>query len=214
MKQLIHSTRDRILAAAEELFAETGIAATSLRTITALARVNLAAVNYHFGSKDALIEAVYERRLRPLNQARLERLERLERAANGSPPEVAEIVDAYVDPILELGNKSNGSSMVFSRLLAQTYSDASQYVHKMFSTEQESVLKRFKKSLRHALPELSDAEICWRMHFMAGALNNAIADIGALNMIDDKQHEYDLEKAVAQLKPFLVAGLQAPGNTR
>lgn len=85
MTNLLDSTRDRILAAAEELFARTGVATTSLRAITALARVNLAAVNYHFGSKDGLVEAVYRRRLEPLNRARLKNLERVEAAAGDAP---------------------------------------------------------------------------------------------------------------------------------
>src|SRR5947207_3904246 len=81
-----HETRTRILDAAEELFMQHGFEGTSMRTLTAQASVNLAAVNYHFGSKDALIEAVFRRRLDPMNTARIAELDRLEAAACASPP--------------------------------------------------------------------------------------------------------------------------------
>ncbi len=78
-------TRDRILSTAEALFMERGYAGTSMRMVTARARVNLAAVNYHFGSKEALIREVFERRLAPLNSARIGYLDRLEAKARGRP---------------------------------------------------------------------------------------------------------------------------------
>ena len=73
-----HETRTRILDAAEELFMQHGFEGTSMRALTTRAGVNLAAVNYHFGSKDALIEAVFRRRLDPVNLARMAEVEKLE----------------------------------------------------------------------------------------------------------------------------------------
>jgi len=91
-----HETRTRILDAAEELFMQHGFEATSMRQLTAKAGVNLAAVNYHFGSKDALIEAVFRRRLDPMNAARIAELEKLE----GPSPEA--IIRAFIGPGLRL----------------------------------------------------------------------------------------------------------------
>ena len=79
------ATKDRILDAAESLFMEHGFEATSLRSITAAAGVNLAAVNYHFGSKEELFQAVLTRRLDPMNQERVDLLDRFERDAAPAP---------------------------------------------------------------------------------------------------------------------------------
>ena len=92
------TTKDRLLDAAEELFSSRGIDATSLRAITIAAEVNLAAVNYHFGSKDGLVKTVFLRRLEPLNNERLELLDALEISAAGAPIELEAILDAWVMP--------------------------------------------------------------------------------------------------------------------
>src|SRR5215831_9198540 len=94
-------TKDLILDAAEKLFAEKGFDATSLREITAAANVNLAAVNYHFQSKEALIAAVFARRMRPITAARLEALGRLENEANGQPVPVEKVLEAFIAPVLQ-----------------------------------------------------------------------------------------------------------------
>ena len=95
-----HETRTRILDAAEELFMQHGFEGTSMRLITAKAGVNLAAVNYHFGSKHALVEAVFRRRLDPMNVARLAELEKLEAEDRASSPEA--IIRAFITPGLRL----------------------------------------------------------------------------------------------------------------
>lgn len=207
MKPLLSSTRERILATAEQLFAEGGVATTSLRTITSLARVNLAAVNYHFGSKEALIEAVYERRLGPLNRARLTNLDHLERPGGAVP--VEDIVRAFVEPIVALSSHDPKDGLVFMRLLAQTYSEAAQYLHKLFGREHESVVKRYRAALARALPQLSAAELEWRLQFMVGAVNHAVADTAYLRMIGGSGG-LELERAARELIPFITAGLRAP----
>lgn len=207
MKPLLASTRERILATAEQLFAEGGVASTSLRTITSLARVNLAAVNYHFGSKDALIEAVYERRLGPLNRARLRNLDVLE--ARAEPPAVAELVAAFVGPIVDFSARDPKEGLVFMRLLAQTYSEATQHFRKLFAREYAGVIKRYRLALARALPQLSAAELDWRLQFMVGAVNHAVADTVYLRLLADDPATPDLKGAARELVPFIVAGLQA-----
>ncbi|MFO7982053.1 MAG: TetR family transcriptional regulator, partial [Desulfuromonadales bacterium] len=93
-------TKERILDAAEGLFAREGFHGTSLRAITTRAAVNLAAVNYHFGSKDTLIEAVFERRLTPLNRLRLQRLDEVKKRAerSGGKPETRDVLAAFIEP--------------------------------------------------------------------------------------------------------------------
>ena len=95
-------TKTRILDAAERLFVEHGFEATSLRQLTTAAGVNLAAVNYHFGSKEELFQAVLTRRLDPMNQERIERLEKLEREASGKPLSCEKILFAMLIPALRL----------------------------------------------------------------------------------------------------------------
>lgn len=209
MKPLLSSTRERILTTAEQLFAEGGVATTSLRTITSLARVNLAAVNYHFGSKEALIEAVYERRLGPLNRARLTNLDALEQ--RGGTPTVEDLVGAFVDPIVAFSSQDARDGIVFMRLLAQTYSEAAQYFHKLFGREYESVVKRYRAALARALPDLPAGELDWRLQFMVGAVNHAVADTVYLRMVGGTGN-HDLARAARELVPFIAAGLRAPSS--
>src|SRR5436190_24366511 len=86
------ATKERILDAAESLFMEHGFEATSLRSITAAAAVNLAAVNYHFGSNEELFQAVLTRRLAPMNHDRLTLLTALERDAAPTPVSCEQIL--------------------------------------------------------------------------------------------------------------------------
>ena len=113
-------TKDRILDAAEELFAERGFRETSLRDITSRARVNLAAVNYHFQSKDALIQAVFARRIGPVNQARMAMLDRFEAEARGGPVPLENILRAFLEPVVK-NEKAVPPS--FRRLFGRAYGE-------------------------------------------------------------------------------------------
>src|SRR5690349_7711707 len=108
-------TKTRILDAAEQLFMEHGFEATSLRSLTAAAGVNLAAVNYHFGSKEELFQAVLTRRLDPMNQERIELLERVEREAGGKPSTVEKILFAMLIPALRLARDEERGGKNFLR---------------------------------------------------------------------------------------------------
>src|SRR5918911_3680849 len=110
-----HETRTRILDAAEELFMQHGFEATSMRQLTAKAGVNLAAVNYHFGSKDALIEAVFRRRLDPMNAARIAELEKLEADSVARSPSPEAIIRAFLVPSLRLIEDAKGGGRNFIR---------------------------------------------------------------------------------------------------
>src|SRR5258707_12134788 len=88
-------TKSRILDVAEQLFMEHGFEATSLRQLTSSAGVNLAAVNYHFGTKEELFQTVLTRRLDPMNQERIELLGRLERD-HGNRPLARERISASI----------------------------------------------------------------------------------------------------------------------
>jgi AcrR family transcriptional regulator len=117
-------TKSHLLDVAEHLFAEHGIDATSLRAITSQADVNLAAVHYHFGSKEGLVQAIFARRLDPLNADRLRRLDACETAAGDIPPPVEKIIEAFIHPALKRLRKNE--SKHFMKLMGRIYSDPSE----------------------------------------------------------------------------------------
>lgn len=203
------NTKERIIAAAEALFAEVGIAATSLRHITAKASVNLAAVNYHFGSRDALIEEVYSRRLEPLNVERIRRLDHLEAATDGKPVSLSKIIRAFIEPVVRISRDPELGGPLFIRLVGQSYTETSSRFEQFFSGHYKVVLERFAKALALTLPDLDREELYWRLHFMIGATAYTIADSQLLRLIAGSEHTEDVELTLARLEPFLVAGFQA-----
>src|SRR6185437_4699099 len=123
-------TKTRILDAAEELFTEHGFEATSLRQLTTAAGVNLAAVNYHFGSKEELFQAVLTRRLDPMNQERIELLEALEREAGARPPSCEKVLFAMLIPALRLARDEKRGGKNFLRVLGRAYADPAPFIRR------------------------------------------------------------------------------------
>src|SRR5213595_3553615 len=124
------ATKDRILDAAESLFMEHGFEATSLRSITAAADVNLAAVNYHFGSKEELFQAVLTRRLDPMNQARVALLDRFEGEAGDAPVSCERILSALLTPALALSRDPERGGKNFLRVLGRAYADPAPFIRR------------------------------------------------------------------------------------
>jgi AcrR family transcriptional regulator len=166
------ATKDRLLDTAEKLFAESGIDAISLRTITAEAGVNLAAVNYHFQSKDALAMAVVERRFAPINRERLRMLDEFEAAVHGEPVPVARLVEAFLTPVLAL---RNGPCSDFVPLMARIYTEHRTFMERIFREHLLPVVQRFQAAFQRTLPHLPPAEVVWRMQFMAGAMIHSVS---------------------------------------
>jgi AcrR family transcriptional regulator len=207
-----NTTKDRIIKAAEQLFADAGIAATSVRQITARAGVNLAAVNYHFGSRDALIETVFARRLEPLNQARLERLDELERGGTGKPLPLPVIIRAFIEPVLRVARDPELGGPLFIRLIGQSYTETSARFEKFFTGQYREVLDRFATALGKTLPQLQREELYWRLHFMIGATAYTVADAQLLRLIAGSDRTQDVECTLMRLEPFLIAGFEAPAS--
>ncbi len=207
-----HETRTRILDAAEELFMQHGFEGTSMRHLTSRAGVNLAAVNYHFGSKQALIEAVFRRRLDPMNLERIAELERLE-AANNLTPEA--IIRAFLLPSLRLVEDAKGGGRNFIRLLGRTYSEPAKEIRALIGQMYAPAMERYKKALERALPQMPGDELVWRMHFMFGTLAYTLAATDTVQLIAGCKPEdrYDARLLEERLTAFLAAGLLAPVNT-
>ena len=201
-------TRTRILDAAESLFVRHGLDATTLRMITAEAQANLAAVNYHFGSKEALIEAVFRRRLTWLNEQRIAALTAFEAEAKGAPLKPRQIVEAFCGVAIRMAADRNGGQ-TFMRLLGRTYTEPTDFIRTFLAEEYAEVIARFKAAFFKALPDVPQEEFLWRFHFMMGALSYAISGADALRMlgpIDDT----DPDALYARLMSFLIGGLRAP----
>ncbi|GAB4444128.1 MAG: TetR/AcrR family transcriptional regulator [Rhodocyclaceae bacterium] len=205
-------TRGRILDAAERLFAEHGLEATSMRRITAAAGCNLASVNYHFGGKEGLIREVFRRRLTWLNRERLRVLDEMEAAAAGRPLKPHLILEAFFGVALRMTADTEGGGALFMRLLGRTYAEPSQFIRNFLAEEYAAVLERFKRALFRALPAVPEEEIVWRLHFMLGAMSYAIAGTDSLRLIAHcGSGGTDSGAALApRLMSFLLGGLRAP----
>lgn len=206
------ATQDRILDAAETLFMEHGFEATSLRAITAAAAVNLAAVNYHFGSKEELFQAVLTRRLDPMNQRRVDLLDRFERATAHPPLSCERIIFALFVPALELARDPALGGKNFLKLLGRAYADPAPFIRRFLSEQYAPMIVRFKAAFARALPHLPAKELSWRLHFIMGALSYTLAGTDALKLIAElnpKETSND-EVLLRRLAPFLLAGLKAP----
>ncbi len=207
-----HETRRRILDAAEELFMQHGFEGASMRLLTTKAGVNLAAVNYHFGSKDALIEAVFQRRLDPMNAARLAELDRLEKEARGKPLSPEAIIRAFIGESLSMIEDSRNGGRNFVRLLGRTYTEPSKPIRTLIGGMYAGTMERFKAAFARALPELPSGELFWRMHFMFGTLSYTLAATDTVQLIAGFKPEdrHDSRALQERLVQFLIAGLLAP----
>src|SRR5213594_506336 len=165
-------TRSRILDVAEELFGEQGLDRVSIRDITRKAKVNLAAINYHFGSKEDLVVAVFERRVVPVNEARLAALDLVEKSAGKRIPKLEAILEAFICPALQASLKASRGGTAFSKLFGRCLSEPSPEVEALLKKQFEPLVERMNAALMRALPQLSRSEIFWRMKFTFGALHH------------------------------------------
>lgn len=211
----LSDTRARILDAAERLFMAHGYDSTSMRQITGEAGVNLAAVNYHFGSKEALIQEVFRRRLNWLNEERMRALDELEATADGQPLKPSQIVDAFFGTMIRMAEDEERGGVIFLRLLGRTLTEPSDFIRAFLAHEYKTVVERYKEALFRSLPDVPKAEIVWRFHFMLGATSYAIAGTDALRLVTDwgieaEDSEDRLDRLLPRLISFLIGGLRAP----
>jgi len=208
----VSETQTRILDAAEELFLLHGFEGASMRMLTARAGVNLAAINYHFGSKDALIEAVLRRRLDPMNASRIAALDRLEADAAGRALAPEAIIGAFVGTSLRMIEDARGGGRNFIRLLGRTYTDPDKRIRALIGQLYAPAMERYKAAFTRALPDLPAEELVWRMHFMFGTLSYTLAATDTVQLIAGCKPEdrYDARLLEARLTAFLAAGLLAP----
>ncbi|RDZ28466.1 TetR/AcrR family transcriptional regulator [Lysobacter silvisoli] len=199
------STKDRILGAAEELFAQFGFTGTSLRQVTSRADVNIAAVNYHFGSKENLVNEVFRRRMDDMSR---QRLSALQAAIQDRPGELEPILAAFVEPALALAQDRHGGA-AFVRVVARAYAEKNDSLRKFLSDHYGHVLREFAKAIAAAVPGLSKEELYWRLDFLAGALTYAMADFGLIKRPAGVSEAAHRERAGRELIRFAAAGFKS-----
>ncbi len=202
-------TKQRILDAAEHLFATRGYHNTSMRAITTAADVNLASINYHFGSKEALLNAVFERRLLPLNEIRRKRIEAIRDAARDrrAPPSVEQTLRAFLEPTFQF--RDSGGTEDFVALIGRAISEPDEVVSKSFVEHIEPVLQLLFATLSEALPELSRDTVFWRMQFALGSMSHTMR-MRQWSQYLPKEVNFDLdtEELMESLLAFMTAGVE------
>lgn len=199
------STKERILGAAEELFAQHGFAGTSLREVTSRADVNIAAVNYHFGSKENLVNEVFRRRMDEMSERRLSLLAR---AQAEKPGDLEAVLGAFIEPALAMNLDRHGGAS-FVRVLARAYAEKNDGLRNFLSENYGHVLREFAKAISACVPGLPKEDLLWRLDFVAGALTYAMADFGLIKRPADVSEKAHCEKAAKNLIRFAAAGLRA-----
>jgi AcrR family transcriptional regulator len=193
-------TKQRILDTAEKLFGENGYAVTSLRHIISEARVNLASIHYHFGSKQDLLDQVILRKAGPMNERRLKLLEQFEAEAAPEPASVEKIVVAFILPALLMEK-----SPEFAKLMGRVHSEG--LMPEIARRNFQPMIARFQAALHRALPDMSAKELAWKSHFALGAMAHALTARPEL----DEGSTIEPPMAIAtRLVAFVSNGFRAP----
>lgn len=203
------ATRQKILDAAEFLFAQHGYSAVSMRSITAKAGVNVAAIHFHFASKEALFEALFDRRVSPINTKRVAALESLVRESQGNPISIEQVIEEFIKPHLLASDGFDAGRIVvlqfMARVAAENDPDLQAVVNERFFPPWHVLVQ----ATQRALPDLSEKEVSWGLFFVLGALyyvnpsRRWLAEVthGACDTNDTKS-------AYKYLIPFLAGGLR------
>jgi AcrR family transcriptional regulator len=197
------ATKEKILDTAERLIASQGFAATSLRQIISEAQVNLAAVHYHFGSKEELLDQLILRKVTRVNEEREALLDRFEREAGGGPVPVDKILVAFFQPMIEAGCRNPQFVRVMGRLIAEGL------IPSIAEKHFQPTITRFIDALRRALPHLAEAELFWRVQFMFGAMGHTVGGL-TLPVPQIQGDRADFQLLMRRLMAFLGAGMNAP----
>jgi AcrR family transcriptional regulator len=203
-------TRERLVAAAERLFADHGYSNVSVRAVAAAAGVNWSLVGYHFRGKEGLLSEVYRRHCSTLNA---ERLRLLTRARGRRPRRLEQVIDAFVRPALaEI--QSDGRESGFSRLRAILAAEDSALLERLVAENFDVSSGIFVAALRECLPQLPRDEVLWRFHFMLGTIYYSVASPQRIKTFSKGRCDPgNLEDTMRHLVPFLAAAFRAPAVT-
>ena len=202
------ATKAAVFCTAERLFALQGFQSVSVRDITAAAGVNLASINYHFGSKDALLLEIFRRRTAELNRERARMLHEACARHPGAPP-VREILEALFAPPLRWSAPDHERRISF-QFIIRARSEGTREIREIL-THDVSHLTRFAEALKAARPDLPSEEVYWRLHFCLGmAHNNRFAEFDRLHVLSEGvTREGDVEALLRRMVDFAVAGFNS-----
>ncbi len=200
METPVETTRERLLNVAEQRFGEGGYEGTSLRAITVAAAANIAAVNYHFGSKEALLRAAVARAMAPVNTERRRRLDQLEA---GAPPTPEALIRAFVEPGLELVLRRGDRGALIARFIGRIAFDPSRRIRELYAVESEPIETRYLAALQQALPKASPEAVAFGYMNMLGLL--ALHQSQALSPTPGAAGPEDPSELAENLVTFLVA---------
>ena len=183
-----------------------------MRLLTTEANVNLAAVHYHFGSKEAVVKAAFSRCIRPVNRERLALIDQLENEAAGGHLAVEAVLFALFSPVMKL-TQGPGERPGFARLCARLYSEPADYLESFFDEEYREVIARFESAFVRALPDLPQNEVRSRMHFAIGVLVHTVLDCGRTHKwTEETSDQPDAEAILVSMVRFVAGGMLAPPN--
>jgi AcrR family transcriptional regulator len=204
-----HPTRERILDAAEELFARGGFAAVSVRQIMKQAEADVSLAYYHFKSKRDLFEAVMLRRAEHLNALRIKALEAVEKTHRDETATVEEIIEAFARPLLELLAEKHDEWHHYFALIAQI-NNSPDYGGKLMTRYFDPMVSRFIDALRKALPNCREEDLYWSYHFFSGALTLTIAETGRIDNLSGRRcRSTDMASISERMPAFIAAGFRA-----
>jgi len=203
-------TRQTLLNAGERLFAEQGFSEVSLRQIINAAKVNLAAIHYHFGSKEALLQEILSRRIRPLNEERLDLLDKALAQSQPDLPPLEQLIVSLIAPPLRLSRDPRRGGDIFMRLIGRAVSDPNPKIQEILLFQFKSVVERFVPEFQRALPHLPTEELYWRLHFTVGAMAHTMTHGAHLQVMSGGLcNPNDTEALIRSLVTFCAAGLRA-----
>ena len=209
-KNGVLGTRERILDAAEALFGEEGFETVSLRDITGRADANVASVNYHFGSKDKLIAAVVERHARPINEERLGFLDAAEADYAGRIVPVERILEAFLMPMIEHIGKGRMSESLFCKFMGRLMAERTFKLPSSVEPLFQEMASRFARAFMRAVPDISEPEALWRMHYSFGVMANTLMHGETLQQISaGRAGAPTIEEQVRHIIRFCAAGFRA-----
>jgi len=199
------ATKAAVFVAAERLFALHGFQNVSVRDITAAAAVNLASVNYHFGSKDALLFEIFRRRTAELNRERARMLHEAGARHAGRPP-VREILASYFTPPLRWASPDN-DRRISMQFIIRARSEGTADMREVLQND-VSHLARFAEALVAARPDLAKEDVYWRLHFVLGMVhNNRFAEFDRLHHLSGGvTREGDVDALLRRMLDFADAG--------
>lgn len=203
-------TKERLLDAAELLFAENGFASTSLRAITSRAGVNIAAVNFHFGTKFSLLLATLDRRLQPISRKQLEGLRMAEDVFGDGPVDLETVLRALIMPVLRMQEDIGQAGDHFLALVGQAHRAPDKKIRTAFHKLVDEVMQKYLPVFERALPSASRQELQLKLYLVMGSVTDVVGwRLNESDMVDEIPPRDDPLPMEDMLLRFAAAGMRS-----